>query len=186
MKKVLVLAFLAGAVILMAGPVFAAGGVTLDGSLIYATEPTGGYDTTIGIGVGALIDITQKMRTSSKDLKVGIRGDLAYFDWDGHFNGIGVSYKRLMLFGGPRFTFQPGGGKIAPYAEGGLELGYGRSEVYMPGFGTSSASDINIGLAGGAGIDFELAKNVKLGVGARLHLISDSFLTLAATFGVAF
>jgi opacity protein-like surface antigen len=166
MKKVLVLAVLAGSVILMAGPAFAAAsGVTIDGSLVYATEPASGYDSTVGIGVGALVDITAPMRTSSKDLKVGIRGDMTYFDWDGGYYGVGVSYKRLMFFGGPRFTFHPGGrSDIAPYGEGGLELGYGRAEVYMPGFGTSSETDINLGLAGGVGIDFELAKNVKLGV----------------------
>lgn len=186
MKNVFALAVLAGA--LMAGPAFAASsGVTLDGSLVFATEPAGGYDSTVGIGVGALVDMTPKMKTSAKDLKVGLRGDMAYFDWDGDFYGVSVSYKRLMFFGGPRITYNPGGSsKIAPYAEGGLELGYGDAEVYVPGFGTSSTTDLNLGLAGGGGVDFELAPNMKLGVSARLHLISDSFLTLAATFGVAF
>lgn len=186
MKRFLVLALLAGAVILMAGPAFAASGVTLDGSLIFATEPVGGFDSTIGIGIGALLDMTDKMKVSSKDLKLGLRADLSYFDWEGDSFGVDISYQRFVLFGGPRFTFQPGGGKIAPYAEGGLELAYSRAEVYMPFFGTSSTTDINIGLAGGAGIDFLLTPTMKLGVNARLHLISDSFMTLAATFGVAF
>jgi opacity protein-like surface antigen len=188
MKKVLIIAVLAFAAVLMAGPVFAAaGGVTIDGSLLFATEPMGGYDSTVGIGVGALIDMSGRMKTSSKDMKLGIRADMAYFDWDGSFYGIDVSYWRLVFFGGPRLTFQPGGrSDISPYVEGGLELAYGEAEVAVPGFGKSSTTEINLGLAGGGGVDFTLAKNVKLGVNGRLHLINDSFLTLGVTLGVAF
>lgn len=127
------------------------------------------------------------MNTSSKDMKLGIRADMTYFNWEGSFYGIDVSYKRLMFFGGPRLTFQPGGrSNITPYVEGGLELGYGKAEAAVPGLGKASATEIDLGLAGGGGIDFALAKNVKLGVNGRLHLISDSFLTLAVTLGVAF
>jgi len=188
MKKVLIIAVLAFTAALMAGPVFAAaGGTTIDGSLVFATEPMGGYDSTVGIGVGALIDMADRMKMSSKDMKLGIRADMTYFDWDGSFYGIDVSYQRLMFFGGPRLTFQPGGSSnIAPYVEGGLELGYGRVEVAVPYFGKRSSTEIDLGLAGGGGVDFTLAKNVKLGVSGRLHLINDSFLTLAVTCGVAF
>jgi opacity protein-like surface antigen len=188
MKKVLIIAVLALAPALMAGPVFAAaGGATIDGSLVFATEPMGGYDSTVGIGVGALIDMGDRMKMSSKDMKLGIRADMMYFDWDGNFYGIDVSYKRFMFFGGPRLTFLPGGkSDITPYLEGGLELGYGKAEVAVPGLGRASSTNIDLGLAGGGGVDFTLAKNLKLGVGARLHLISDSFLTLAVTLGVAF
>jgi len=188
MKKVLLISVLALSTVFMAGPVFAAAGAnTVDGSLIFATEPAGGYDSTVGIGVGALIDMSDRMRSSSKDMKLGIRGDMAYFDWEGDFFGIDVSYWRLMFFGGPRLTFQPGGrSDIAPYLEGGLELGYGKAEVAVPGLGRHSSTNIDLGLAGGGGVDFALAKNLKLGVSGRLHLISDSFLTLAVTMGVAF
>ncbi|MEK6744008.1 MAG: hypothetical protein AABZ15_10370 [Nitrospirota bacterium] len=188
MKKVLIVAVLVLTAVLMAGPVFAAaGGTTIDGSLVFATEPIGGYDSTVGIGVGALIDMAGRMKSSSKDMKLGIRADMTYFDWDGHFYGIDVSYQRLMFFGGPRLTFQPGGkSAIAPYVEGGLELGYGKAEVVVPGLGKASSTEIDLGLAGGGGVDFALAKNVKLGVSGRLHLIADSFLTLAVTVGVEF
>lgn len=188
MKKVLIIAVLVLATVIMAGSVFAAeSGATIDGSLVYATEPRGGFDSTVGIGVGALIDMSGRMKTSSKDMKLGIRGDMTYFDWDGSFYGIDVSYKRLMFFGGPRLTFQPGGrSNISPYLEGGLELGYGKAEVAVPGLGKASSTEIDLGLAGGGGVDLALSKNVKLGVSGRLHLISDSFLTVAVTLGVAF
>jgi opacity protein-like surface antigen len=92
-----------------------------------------------------------------------------------------------MFFGGPRLTFQPGGkSNVSPYVEGGLELAYGEAEVAVPGFGRSSTTEIDLGLAGGGGVDFSLAENVKLGVNARLHIISDSFLTVGVTLGVAF
>jgi opacity protein-like surface antigen len=188
MKKASIIAVLAFAAVLTAGPVFAAaGGATIDGSLLFATEPMGGYDSTVGIGVGALIDMSGRMKTSSKDMKLGIRADMAYFDWDGNFYGTDVSYWRLIFFGGPRLTFQPGGkSNISPYVEGGLELAYGEAEVAMPGFGKTSTTEIDLGLAGGGGVDFSLAENVKLGVNARLHIISDSFLTVGVTLGVAF
>jgi len=185
MKKALIITVLALTAALMAGPVFAAaGGSAVDGSLIFATEPTGAFDSTVGIGVGALFDMSDRMRTSSKDMKLGIRADMAYFDWDGSAYGIDVSYQRLMFFGGPRLTFLPGA--VSPYVEGGLEFGYGKVEVALPGFGKHSSTEMDLGLAGGGGIDFALAKNLKLGVNGRLHLISDSFLTLGVTLGVAF
>jgi opacity protein-like surface antigen len=187
-RRILSVAAAVLALALVAGPVHAAAdGVTIDGSLILATEPAGGYDSTVGIGVGALIDMSSRMKTSSKDMKLGLRGDLAYFDWDGNFYGVGVSYWRLMFFGGPRLTFQPGGrSDIAPYVEGGLELGYGEAETVVPGVGRSSSTQIDLGLAGGGGVDFYLSKNVKLGVNARLHIISDSFLTIGFTLGTVF
>lgn len=188
MKSYLVVALIIAAILAGTGQVSAeTGGATIDGSLIYATEPSGGFDSTVGIGVGALIDMSSRMKTSSKDMKMGLRADMAYFDWDGNYFGINVSYWRLMFFGGPRLTFQPGGrSTVTPYVEGGLELGYGEAEVAVPGFGKSSATEINLGLAGGGGIDIALAKNVKLGVNARLHLITDSFLSLGVTLGAAF
>lgn len=190
MKKYLFFAVVASVVLVAAFPAFAAPAkesVSIDGSLIFATEPMSGYDATIGIGVGALVDLTNRMSMSNKNVKLGIRGDLSYFDWEGDFFGIGVDYRRFVIFGGPRFTFQPAGNaKVAPYVEGGLELTYDDYEVGMPGFGTVSTSGFSLGLAGGGGIDFILAPNMKLGVNGRLHLVSDSFLSLGVTLGFLF
>ena len=161
--------------------------ITADASLLYATEPRGGYDSTVGIGAGVLIDLSNSMKMSQKDMKLGVRGDLAYFDWDGNFYGIKVSYTRLAFFGGPRLTFgKLGGGAVVPYVEGGLELTFDEVEVVVPGFGKQSASETSLGLAGGGGIDFILAPNLKLGVNGRLHIIDDDFLTLGVTLGLMF
>ena len=190
MKRYVFVVVLTASLIAAAGPALAAeekgAGITIDGSLILATEPVGGYDSTVGIGVGALIDLSKQMGTSRKDMKIGIRGDLSYFDFDGSYYGVGVSYTRLVLFGGPRITFIPGNDKVQPYVEGGLELAYDDVGTYAPGFGSSSATDINLGIAGGGGVDFLLAPNVKLGVNGRLHIISDSFLSLGVTLGFMF
>ena len=50
----------------------------------------------------------------------------------------------------------------------------------------ASATEINLGLAGGAGLEIPLADNLVLGFNGRLHLIADSFLTLGASLGVRF
>jgi hypothetical protein len=162
-------------------------GVTIDGSLIAATAPTGGYDATVGIGIGALVDITNRVNVSNKNIKLGIRGDMSYYSWDGNFYGFGVSYKRLAFFGGPRFTIQPGANAaVLPYVEGGVELTYDDIGMYTPGFGSASTTGLSLGLAGGGGVDFLLAKNLKLGVNGRLHLISDAFVTVGVTLGLMF
>lgn len=193
MRRSAVIAVLAVMLLSAAGQVFAApasggkSGITIDGSLLFATEPLGGYDSTVGIGVGALLDLSGKSGFSSQNMQMGIRADMAYFDWEGKFFGIGVSYKRLAFFGGPRFTFLPGGKKdITPYVEGGLEFTYDEVGVYLPGFGSTSTTGMSLGIAGGGGIDFALAKNLKLGVNGRLHVISDSFMTIGATLGLMF
>jgi len=74
---------------------------------------------------------------------------------------------------------------VAPYLEGGLELSYDEAEV-ASFFGKASATEINLGLAGGAGLEIPLADNLVLGFNGRLHLIADSFLTLGASLGVRF
>ncbi len=163
----------------------AQGGTTVDGSLIFASEPASGFGSTVGIGFGVLADLPKN--APARDVKLGIRGDLAYFDWSEEYFGVGVSYTRLMFFGGPRFTFLTGGKSgIAPYLEGGFELSFDHSEVFVPGLGKASRSDTSLGLAGGGGIDFPLSPKVKLGVNARLHLIDDSFMTVGMTLGMMF
>ncbi len=193
MRRTAVIAMLAVMMFTAAGQVHAAqasggkSGITIDGSLLFATEPLGGYDSTVGLGVGALVDLSGRSGFSSKTMQMGIRGDIAYFDWDGKFFGIGVSYKRLAFFGGPRFTFLPTGKKdLMPYVEGGLELTYDDVGVYAPGLGSTSTTGLSLGLAGGGGIDFALAPNLKLGINGRLHMISDSFMTIGVTLGLMF
>lgn len=187
MKQRIIGIVLFAVLVAVSGQAMAAqGGNTLDASLLLASSPLSGYDDTIGLGVGATIDMSGRMHTSSKNMKMGIRADMAYFDWDGNFFGFGVDYKRLAFFGGPRITFLTGNAPIEPYVEGGLELTYDDIGVYTAGFGASSSTGFSLGLAGGGGVDFKLAPNVKLGVNGRLHLISDSFMTVGVTLGFLF
>jgi opacity protein-like surface antigen len=162
------------------------GGVMIDGTLSLASEPAGGFGTTIGLGVGASVDFTDKMKLSDKNAKVHLRGDLSYYEWDDTVFGFDVSYRRIIAFGGGRYFFPMGGrGAVAPYLEAGLELSYDRAEV-ATFFGEASATEIALGVAGGAGLEFSLSDNLVLGVNGRLHLITDSFLTLGASLGVKF
>lgn len=159
---------------------------SVDGGLIFATEPAPGFDSTIGIGVGGTFDVSDK--AAAKDMKIGVRADLSYFDWDNGAFGVGLSYKRLMLFGGPRLSFSTGPkSAVTPYVEGGLELSFDEAEAWIPGLGIKvSANDTNIGLAAGGGVEIAVSDRAKFGIGARLHLITDDFLSLAFTFGVGF
>jgi len=76
----------------MAGPVFAAaGGSAVDGFADFRHRAHGSVRFHGGDrSVGALFDMSDRMRTSVKDMKLGIRADMAYFDWDGSAYGIDV------------------------------------------------------------------------------------------------
>ncbi len=173
------------AMMLSATPAFAAGGQnTIDGSLILATAPASGFDSTIGLGVGVTFDMADRMR--SRDVRLAVRGDISYFSFDGDFFGVDLSYRRIMFFGGPRFYFGSGGTRsIKPFLEGGLELSFDEVEVGTP-FGKVSDSELHLGLAGGGGIEIPLTDRLKFSVSGRLHVITDDFLSVAATIGASF
>ncbi len=189
MKKFFVIAVAAVLMAAGAGSAFAAqgkGGVMVDGTLSLATEPASGFGTTVGFGVGASIDMTDTIKLSDKNAKIHLRGDLSYYEWDADEFGFDLTYKRLIAFGGGRYFFPMGGrSTVAPYLEAGVEISYDRAEA-AAFFGKVSASEVNLGVAGGGGLEFPLSDNLVLGVNGRLHLITDSFLTLGASLGVKF
>ncbi len=189
MKRIIVVAFAVVLMAMSAGSAFAAqdkGGVMIDGTLAFASEPASGFGTTVGFGVGTSIDITDKMKLSDKNAKIQLRGDLTYYEWSQTEFGIDLSYKRLIAFGGGRY-FLPMGGRstVAPYLEAGVEVAYDRAEA-ATFFGKASATEIDLGVAGGAGLEIPLSDKLVLGVNGRLHLITDSFLTVGASLGVKF
>jgi len=159
-------------------------GATVDGTLSIATEPVGGFGNTVGLGVGASMDITDTIKLSDKNAKIHLRGDLTYYEWDDTQFGFDVSYQRIIFFfGGRYFIPMSGRGGVAPYLEGGLELSYDDVEKANSA-GTVIVTDINLGLAGGAGLEIPLADDLVLGFNARFHVIDGSFLTLGASLGV--
>ncbi len=186
MRMRLVLAGLIVAVMVVsAGPASAAqGNNTVDGSLILGTAPASGLDMGIGVGAGLTFDISDRMRSSNA--KLAIRADLSYLNFDGDYFGVGISYSRLMLFGGPRFYLGGSKGGPKPFVEGGLEFSHDSYDIYVLGLGKRSVSDTNFGLAGGGGVEIPLQGNLKLSFSGRLHLITDDFLSIAATLGTSF
>jgi len=167
-------------------PAFAAQGQTsIDGSLLLATARASGFDAGLGVGIGATVGLPNVKLGGNASM--AIRGDMSYFNWDGSFFGVDYSYSSLMFFGGPRIYFGKGGGKgsVMPYVEGGVELSFDSAEVATP-FGKASDSEMHFGLAGGGGIEIPLSDRVKFGVSARLHLITDDFMSVAATIGTTF
>jgi hypothetical protein len=124
------------------------------------------------------------MKLSDKDAKVYLRGDLTYYEWNDRRVGLDVSYQRIIFFfGGRYFIPMSGRGGVAPYLEGGLEMSYD-DVATANAAGTEIVTDITLGLSGGAGLEIPLADDLVLGLNGRLHLITDSFLTLGVSLGV--
>jgi opacity protein-like surface antigen len=191
MKKVLVI-FFASVMIsgLAVGSAFAAHeqGMMIDGSLSLATETVSGSGTTVGLGAGLSVDISDRVHLSDKKAKLQLRGDINYYNWDYDVFGINLSVTRVPVFVGGRY-FLPiqGSSKVDVYVEGGLELSFDNVETALPfGIGKVSSSDINLGVTPGVGIEFPLQNNLVLGANARYHLITDSYMTLAVSLGYRF
>lgn len=204
MKRTVVLVL--ALVLLMAGSAFAqqrgksasksasksAGGdMVVDGMLSLATEPVDGFGMAIGFGVGFSKDITReaKMRQG----KLMARGDLNYYSWSQDTFGVEVTLSRMPIFLGGRYYIpMQGQSNMDVYAEGGLEISFDKAEACLPSFFPGqppicgSASDTNIGITPGAGIEFPINNNMTVGANARLHLITDSYLTIGATLGYKF
>ena len=69
----------------------------------------------------------------------------------------------------------PGG---AFRGKGGLEMSFDKVEMTVsPGF-KASESDIRLGLVGGVGIDIAITPQLSFVTDVRLHLITDSYITL--------
>jgi hypothetical protein len=190
MKKVFVIVFTAAMIfILNIGSAFAAHeqGMMIDGSLSLATETVSGSGTTVGLGAGLSMDISDRVHLSDKKAKLQLRGDINYYNWDYDVFGINLSVTRVPIFVGGRY-FLPiqGSSKVDVYVEGGLELSFDNVETAVPFFGKVSESDINLGVTPGVGIEIPLQNSLVLGANARYHLISDSYMTLGVSLGYRF
>jgi opacity protein-like surface antigen len=171
------------------GNAFAAqkSGMQIDGSLSFATDIYTGYGATFGLGVGMSADISDRMHLSDKRAKLQLRGDINYYSSDETLMGMSLSAKRMPVFvGGRYFIPMQSKSNMDLYVEGGVEVSFDKIESGIPFFGKISVSETNIGVAPGVGIEFPLGDNLVLGLNARYHLVSGSYLTGAASIGVKF
>lgn len=199
MKKLMVIACSVVLLLGMAGGASAASknggggsGVSIDGTLSLATDPTesmfGLTDLTLGIGLGLSADISQD---SSKTGKLQFRGDFIYYDWDVDAYFFDVSYERVPLFLGVRYFFPMDNGSVGVFVEGGLEISFDKVEVpfYNPFFGLFGKvedDETNLGITPGIGIEVPIQDNLYFGSNLRFHFISDSYASLGVTLGYRF
>ena len=154
----------------------------MDASLVLATAPASGFDSTLGITVGA------GMMLPHIDKNLQGRIDISYFKWSASEFGVDVSYTRIPILASGRYFIPTGDNKMKVYAQGGLELSFDKAEaaVTVPFFGTvkSSASDTNLGLVAGAGLELKINPQMSFVTDIRWHLITDGYFTLQG--GLAF
>jgi opacity protein-like surface antigen len=196
MKKFLIVAVAALLFMGLGAGSASAQGMQIDGTLSIATDPTDGFfgfsDWALGFGVGMSMDLPQQGRGAGK---LQIRGDLNWYNWDVSGYGFGdFEYERIPVFVGVRYFIpMQSKGDVDLYVEGGAELSFDKVEVGIPALGPlgfvivkDEVSDTNFGITPGIGIEIPMANNLVFGANARFHLITDSYLSLGATFGVKF
>lgn len=167
-------------------------GVSVDGFIGLGTEPADDLGSTIGLGVGASLDLEAFGADFADAENMQVRADISYFKWEEDMFGVDVSLRRIPVFGGVRYFFTPEAGRRASdvglYGEGGLELSFDEAEaaVCVPFLGcvSGSSSEINLGITVGGGVEMPVAENMYIGANLRYHLISDSYFTIMASFGV--
>jgi len=185
MKKV---AFALLALVFVSGTAFAAGsagsGVSFDLSGNYASEPASGFDGTFGLELGANVPFSRLGMDAgtSKGVELQGRASLSYYNWDQGFFGADLEYRRIPLFVGGRVV-APLSSQVKVYGQLGLELSFDKVDVFIPGLGSGSESDTNIGITPGVGILFPISNQFYLGGNLNWHIISDDYFTVGLTVG---
>ncbi len=190
MRRILGIAVAVCLVTVFSGNAFAAGksgrnGMALDGTLSIGTEPASGFGDTLGLGFGMSLDLTRDLGVTTGKL-MG-RADITYYQWDASEFGVDVSYTRVPIFLGGRFYLpMESRTPFDIYLEGGLEFSFDKAEANVPFLGKRSESELHIGITPGAGIELPLSDTLYVGGSIRLHMITDSYLSVAATIGTKF
>ena len=155
------------------------GNAEVDASLVWASAPASGFDSTIGlcIGGGTMVD---------KDIQA--RVDLTFLTWSESFFGADLDYSRTPITVSGRYYVPMEQNDLKVFVQGGLELSFDKVEVAMPdffgGYVKASESDVHLGITPGAGLDFAIAPQLSIVADVRWHIITDSYFTLQA--GVAY
>jgi outer membrane protein with beta-barrel domain len=189
MKRISIITLAAFITLSMTAPAFAKAGSStsqdteLDASVVLASAPASGFDTGLGITVGAGTMLPQI------DRNLQGRVDISYFTWSASQFGIDVSYTRVPLLFSGRYFVPTRDNRLRVYIQGGLELSFDRVEaaISIPPFAIgpvkASSSETRIGLVPGIGIAYKLSPALDLVADARWHIITDSYLTVQ--FGLA-
>lgn len=183
MKKMIVLVALFSVLVFAKADVAgAAGGIGIDLSGNWASEPSSGFDDTFGVELGMNVDFRKfGVNLESKNLDLLGRVSLGYYDWDKTQSGFNLDYQRVPLFLGARLqtSLAP---QIKFYGQLGLEFSFDDKE-YVNAFGKQSDSELNVGLTPGIGLLFPISNTFYAAVRFDYHIISDDYATLGLTVG---
>ena len=149
------------------------GNAEVDASLVWASAPASGFDSTIGLAIGAGIMLPQI------DKNLQGRVDITFLSFDGSFFGTDVTYSRVPVTVSGRY-YIPTDQSVKIYGQAGAELSFDKVETASPFFPglKASASDVNLGLVGGVGVDVAITPQLSFVADARLHVITDYYLTI--------
>jgi opacity protein-like surface antigen len=156
------------------------GNAEVDASLVWASAPSG-FDSTIGLTIGGGVMLPQI------DKNLQARVDITFLSYDGSFFGTDLTYSRVPITVSGRY-YIPTDQTIKVYGQGGLEMSFDKVEAGVPGFPglKTSESSIDIGLVGGVGVDVAITPQLSFVADARLHLITDSYITLQGGVAIHF
>jgi len=160
----------------------AGGGIGIDLSGNWATEPSSGFGDTFGLELGLNVDFKKLgLNVDSKNMDFQGRISLGYYDWDKTQSGFNLDYQRVPLFLGARVVTS-----LAPqvklYGQLGLEFSFDDKE-YLNASGKQSNSELNVGLTPGIGLLFPISNSFYAAIRLDYHIISDDYATLGLTLG---
>jgi hypothetical protein len=160
----------------------AAGGIGVDLSGNWASEPSGGFDDTFGLELGMNVDFKKLgLNVDSKNMDFQGRVSLGYYDWDKGAPGTTLDYQRIPLFLGARVltSLAP---QVKLYGQLGLEFSFDDKE-YLNAYGKQSDSELNVGVTPGIGLLFPISNSFYAAIRFDYHIISDDYATLGLTLG---
>jgi len=164
-----------------AGVAGAAGGIGVDLSGNWASEPSGGFDDTFGLELGMNVDFRKfGLNVDSKNMDFQGRVSLGYYDWDKTESGSNLDYQRVPLFLGARVltSLAP---QVKLYGQLGLEFSFDDKEYLNAG--KQSDSELNVGVTPGIGLLFPISNSFYAAIRFDYHIISDDYATLGLTLG---
>jgi hypothetical protein len=170
-----------------AAPAKSGVGLTIDGSISVADETYEGSDAGFGFGFGVSYDLSDVVKLG--DSKLLARADVNILQGEQDLGFLGtLDSSRMPFFVGARYVLPINTQPLDLFAEAGLELSFDKYEVVYPFFAglKNEVSDTNLGLAPGFGAVFPLGSNLSLGANARLHLITNSYMSFSFSLGYSF
>ena len=182
MRKIVFAALFSVLVFANADVAGAAGGIGIDLSGNWASEPSGGFDDTFGLELGMNVAFKKfGLNVDSKNTEYQGRVSLGYYDWDKGAPGTTLDYQRVPLFLGARVltSLAP---QVKLYGQLGLEFSFDDKE-YVNAFGKQSDSELNVGLTPGIGLLFPISNSFYAAIRFDYHIISDDYATLGLTLG---